>query len=251
MKLLVTIGVWLTGFILLGVLFFGPGEASRNREAVHEIAVKASKAAQDGDWETADDLYEEAVANMPHEYMYDLYNLKVQAAKAKAVNGDMLTAIDDMHGILESMPEDLRHGRLARDVRDLLARNQYYTAWIMRLEGAPRQSWIVFADRSRQQYRILSEQLSEKKQSHKNHFDYNLEGVVKLTRMDLATLRSMPLPAEAKRGALQGVGEPKKKRKKKKGMGMRKEGTKVGEEKPKDVRRDGKMAGERPESFGS
>ncbi len=244
MKPVFFIGIWLGGCILWLYVYLGLGSDARQREGFSPVLMRAGEALETNDYGTAVDLYEEAAAGMPDSYSEEQVQLRIHAARAKALDGSLLEAIDTMNDVLFEMPALMRRGRIGRDLRETMARNQYYAAWIMRLEGAPRHDWIVFADQSRQQYRILAETAGDSDTG--GDPAKNLESAVRLTRMDLATLRSLPLPPEAQRARERGVG---------KGEGEGKEGKGKaegpGKGKPNDARGTQPGAGVRPELFGS
>ena len=50
----------------------------------------------------------------------------------------------------------MNRGLLA-DARGALANAQYYTTWLMRLEGLPREEWQPEIEASRQNYKLLAE----------------------------------------------------------------------------------------------
>lgn len=250
MKTVLFVGIWLAGMIAWVYLYLGYGEEARQREALQPLIVQARAALEAEDFGLAQDLYEEAAAKMPEMYETDRAELKLRAANAQAINGDLLAAIDSMNELLVTMPASLRRTKTGIGVRDKLARNHYYAAWIMRLEGAPRANWIVHADRARQNYRVLAEQAAADKTPSAVDFSRNLEAVVNLTRMDLPTLKSLPLPPEAQRGRQQGVGQGPPQEGKGEGNGKGQQPGK-GKGKPQDARGEGAGPGQRPEAFGS
>jgi acetyl esterase/lipase len=86
---------------------------------------------------------------------------------------------------------------MKREARSALANAQYYTTWLMRLEGAPEAEWQAEIDASRQNYKLVAEQAlagSDAKSAKVAQDD--LESAIRLARMDIADLQGLPLPSQ-------------------------------------------------------
>jgi hypothetical protein len=77
-----------------------------------------------------------------------------------------------------------------------LANAQYYTTWLMRLEGLPREEWLKEIEASRQNYTLLAEQSKEAGDTNGAAKQAtNVESAVRLARIDLKELQGIPLPS--------------------------------------------------------
>ena len=65
-------------------------------------------------------------------------------------------------------------------------------AWLMRLEGATEEEWVPTAENARQHFRYLAESAQTKGDTADRE---NLAASVRLLRMDLSELESLPLPS--------------------------------------------------------
>ena len=68
-------------------------------------------------------------------------------------------ARDELESMVEQMQaNDKTDPVLMRDARQALARSQFYTTWLMRLEGLDRKVWEPEIEAARQNWRLLAEQ---------------------------------------------------------------------------------------------
>ena len=99
-------------------------------------------------------------------------------------------------GLLATVLKQGADAQQTRDVRAALASAQYYAAWLMRLEGAPREEWTIEADQSRQNFRLLAEETAQTDPKGADAHRKNLESTIRLARMDLSELQALPLPKQ-------------------------------------------------------
>jgi hypothetical protein len=86
---------------------------------------------------------------------------------------------------------------LATDARDALANAQYYTTWLLRLEGAAPEEWEREVDASRQNYKLVAETLVARgDDAGAARAQENLESSIRLARMDIKDLQGLPLPSQ-------------------------------------------------------
>ncbi len=93
---------------------------------------------------------------------------------------------------LEANPD--QDPELRKTVSAELAAASYYTAWVMRLEGATAEEWKPEAEQARQQFRLLAERAAAGGDVEAEALAKNLEATVRLEQMDLDTLKAKPLP---------------------------------------------------------
>ena len=83
------------------------------------------------------------------------------------------------------------------DARGALANAQYYTTWLMRLEGLSREEWEPEIEASRQNYKLLAEHAEEAgDEAAAEQARSDLESSIRLARMDLDELQGLPLPSQ-------------------------------------------------------
>src|SRR6185295_8184164 len=76
-----------------------------------------------------------------------------------------------------------------REAREALGNAQYYTTWLMRLEGAPREEWEPEIDAARQNYKLLAEEAVRTGDAAANERTCeDLESAVRLARMEIKDL---------------------------------------------------------------
>jgi hypothetical protein len=92
------------------------------------------------------------------------------------------------------MPAGHAEPGLEDNIRATLGAAEYYTAWLMRLEGAPANEWTPEVENARQHYRFLSEDQLQAGLPSAADNQKCLEAAIRLARMDLSELRAMPLP---------------------------------------------------------
>jgi hypothetical protein len=75
-----------------------------------------------------------------------------------------------------------------------LARAQFFTTWLMRLEGLDRKEWEPEIEAARQNWRLLAEHAATPAEKGRHQAD--LEAAVRLARIELEDLQGLPLPGE-------------------------------------------------------
>ena len=112
--------------------------------------------------------------------------------------------LPDAHGELRNLVDEMTADagadpKLLADARSAQANSQYYTTWLMRLEGAGRDEWEPEVESARQTYRLLAEQAEkagDTAAAAKHRED--LEAAVRLARMELSELQGLNLPKQCK-----------------------------------------------------
>lgn len=204
--------VWLLLPVAAGAYHYGPGQ-DRLRddltaewvERAQELAREARKiAALEGDaaarstWMEAEQAYAEALLAVREEHVELSQRLRLERAKAQM----FVSKLPEARRELEQLVQDLQGDasvppELLADARDSLANAQYYSTWLMRLEGAPRDEWEHEIDASRQNYKLLAEQAERSGDgSAAKKAKENLEAAIALARMDLTDLQGLPLPSQ-------------------------------------------------------
>lgn len=204
--------VWLLIPVGIGAYHYGPGQdrlrADRAEAAVEraETAVREARetAAKDGDdaargyWAEAEAAYAEAIDLLPAAKAVEARALRLERAKAQMFVSKLPEACHDLAALVDEISSDASpDAKLLDDARAALANAQYYTTWLMRLEGASRDEWEPQIEASRQNYKLVAqnaERAGDPKLASATRED--LESAIRLERMDLKELQGLPLPSQ-------------------------------------------------------
>lgn len=189
--LLLPIGAW--------AYHEGPGQDRTALEATDAVLVAAHQAADEGRWKEAVAKYEEAITKLPknqdaidkkvtQRLQIELNKARMQASGLPVAREELEVLVEQMTAEKDSDPE------LLREARQALARSQFYTTWLMRLEGLDRDAWAPEIEAARQNWRLLAEQAGGKQEALAHQGD--LEAAIRLERMEIEDLQGLPLPSE-------------------------------------------------------
>jgi hypothetical protein len=210
----VLVFAWLLLPVVAGAYHFGPGQdrlrVDRAAEAVaraekaaataREIAAKSGDEAAKASWGEAVDAYGEAIGLLPTAKTAETRALRLERAKAQMFVSQLPEARRDLDALVDELSNDpAADPVLATDARAALANAQYYTTWLLRLEGASREEWEPEIDAARQNYKLVAEKHAEgngcdTKIAAASRED--LESAIRLARMDLTELQGLPLPSQ-------------------------------------------------------
>lgn len=204
--------VWLLLPVAAGAYHYGPGQELARDDRAAELVAKAQDlaaqarevAAKEGDaaakplWMEAEAAYGEALSALRTEHVELGRTLRLERAKAQMFASKLPEARRDLQQLMLELEEDRSVApELSAQVREALANAQYYSTWLMRLEGAPREEWEREIDASRQNYKLLAEQAAEGADAAAaKQAKENLESAIALARMDLSELQGLPLPSQ-------------------------------------------------------
>jgi hypothetical protein len=204
--------VWLLLPVAAGAYHYGPGQdrlRSDRAEAAVERAETAARdargtAAKDGDeaargyWSQAEQAYAEAIELLPPGKTAEARALRLERAKAQMFCSQLPEAGRDLAALVDEISSDpAPDAKLLDGARGALANAQYYTTWLMRLEGASREEWEPQIEASRQNYKLIAERAEgagDPKLAAATRED--LESAIRLARMDLKDLQGLPLPSQ-------------------------------------------------------
>ncbi len=189
--LLIPIGAW--------AYHEGPGQDRIALEETDAVLVRAHEAAAAGDWHRAVRAYEEALGALPKDadavderltqrMRIELNKARMQASGLPDARAELESLVEQMQGADDTDPE------LLRDARQALARAQFYTTWLMRLEGLDREAWEPEIEAARQNWRLLAEESATPAEAEQHQQD--LEAAVRLARLEIEDLQGLPLPSE-------------------------------------------------------
>ena len=141
----------------------GPGQDRLALEETDAVLVAAHDAAQAGRWKEAVSRYEEAIGKLPKQdtavSKATVQRLQIELNKARMQAKGLSEARADLDSLVEQMEGDATTDpKLLAEARQLLARSQFFTTWLMRLEGLDREAWEPEIEAARQNWRLLAEQ---------------------------------------------------------------------------------------------
>jgi hypothetical protein len=195
--------ILLVGWLMLPVAAWayheGPGQDRTALETADAVLVAAHDVAAAGKWHEAVRKYEEALTKRPknadampkaavQRLQIELNKARMQASKLPEAREELETLVEQMVGEKDTDPV------LLRDARQALARAQFFTTWLMRLEGLQREEWEPEIEAARQNWRLLAEQTKDAAEAAQHQKD--LESAVKLARLEIEDLQGLPLPSE-------------------------------------------------------
>jgi hypothetical protein len=177
----------------------GPGQDRMALESTDAVLVAAHEAAAAGEWKQAVAKYEEALTKQPktadampksavQRLQIELNKARMQASKLPEARQELETLVEQMTAAKDTDPA------LLRDARQALARAQFFTTWLMRLEGLDRAEWEPEIEAARQNWRLLAEQAGDAAEVAQHQKD--LESAVRLARIEIEDLQGLPLPGE-------------------------------------------------------
>jgi uncharacterized membrane protein YccC len=189
--LLLPIGAW--------AYHEGPGQDRKALESTDAVLVAAFEAADSGRFKDAVAKYEEALKTLPKNpdavQKSTMQRLQIELAKARMQASGLPTAREELATLVDQMQsEKATDPRLLREARQALARSQFYTTWLMRLEGMDRREWEPEIEAARQNYRLLAEQA--KSPEEQKQLQGDVEASIRLARMEIEDLQGLPLPSE-------------------------------------------------------
>src|SRR3954452_19348387 len=152
-----TLYAWLLVPVALLAYHFGPGQAHLLRDEAARQLTLAVQAEKQENWKGAMEAYASALAKIPASDIQRRNQVRLAHAKVRMYSGEIVEAIGDLKGLLAEMPPGHTEGGLEDEIRATLGSAEYYTAWLMRLEGAPANEWTPEVENARQHYLFLSE----------------------------------------------------------------------------------------------
>jgi hypothetical protein len=179
---------------------YGPGQTRLRLDDTASLLSQARVHVRADEHAEAAALFDEALAKLPSEREGEGHRIRVERAKSQLLSGQLPAAYDDLAVLVPLLQEDSEtNPALLADARETQANAKYYLTWLMRLEGEPRSEWEPEIEASRQTYRLLAEQATDRHddaatQRHRE----NLEAAIRLARLDLSELQALPLPSQCK-----------------------------------------------------
>jgi len=184
--------MWLAVPVVLIAYHYGPGQSRLDQERAARLISEARAFEATEDWPEAVRAWEQALAATPESRTDVRLRLRLAQANARLFIGELPEALEALGSLLTDCRAGGADPELEREIRASLGSAHYYAAWLMRLESAPLEEWLVQAESARQHFRLLAEQSAGTEASL--DYEKNLEATIRLERMDLSELEGMPLP---------------------------------------------------------
>lgn len=192
MRKKILFALWLLVPVAMLAYHFGPGQVRLGTERAARAIAEARALEAAEAWPEAVQAWADALAATPADEKLARFQLRLAHANARIYAGELPEAMEDMETLLTETHAAKVDAAFQREVRGSLGSARYYTAWLMRLEGAATDEWLVQSESARQHFRLLAEET--KTTSQAAGFEKNLEATVRLEQMDLSELQGLPLP---------------------------------------------------------
>lgn len=184
---------------LAGVIFhLGPGREQAKLDRLDQLLGNAQASVAAENWGAAIEQYDLALAEMPAEKTQAARQVILEKAKAQMMAKKLPEARQTLEQVLADVRGDATcEKHFVAEVESALANAQYYMTWLMRLEGMSKEEWLPEIESARQHYAQVSrlgEELGDVDLVRRSQED--LEASVRLARMDLNELQSLPLPSQ-------------------------------------------------------
>lgn len=197
MRILMIVG-WL--FVGLGgaIFHYGPGQEHLEVDRVDQLLGFAQASVENENWAEAVKLFDEVLADLPREKIAESRSVQLEKAKCQMMAAQLPEARQSLQTLLDDVREDKDSDKsFIAEVQSALANSQYYTTWLMRLEGLPEEEWKPEIEAARQHYTQLALDAKDAgDQELLSRSSEDLESAVRLARMDLAELQGLPLPSQ-------------------------------------------------------
>ena len=215
----ILLGGWLLIAVLMGAYHYGPGQKRLELDKTQGSLAGAKQSLADEDYATAVEQFSDALTSLPTDHVDEARRIRIERAKAQMLARQLPAAYNELTALVPELQEDPNcDPKLLADAQQAFANAQYYTTWLMRLEGRPREEWEPEIEGSRQLYRLLAEQSakddagtekgiekgtekgadkSSGKATAVKHQE-DLEAAVRLALLDLSELQALPLPSQCK-----------------------------------------------------
>ncbi len=191
--------IWLTLPVLAGAYHFGPGQQGLKMDRAADSLATAQSAMAAEDWSRALAAYDAALAVVDSQENPRLaQSIRLGKAQAQMFSGQLPEAAADLETLVTDLEGDAKAEAGTRsEALSSLASAKFYMTWLKRLEGLGEADWKPDVENARQSYRRLAEAAEETGDSvAAQTYRENLEGTIRLARMDVSELQGIPIPKQ-------------------------------------------------------
>jgi hypothetical protein len=186
---------WLLVPVGFGAYHYGPGQEKLRIDDVSQVLAEADHQASVDDWAGAAKLYEDAIGNLPADHLAEVRRIRLERDKAWMNAKKLPEANADLTALVAELQSDPKADpKVLTGARQAMANAQYYTTWLMKLEGLGRDEWEPQIESARQLYRLLAEQADNKDDAASSRED--LESTIRLARMEPGDLQGWSIPKQ-------------------------------------------------------
>ncbi|MFO1053773.1 MAG: hypothetical protein U1F36_16275 [Planctomycetota bacterium] len=176
----------------------GPGQDRLKLDEVDTLLASAHDSAVAKDFGKAIEAYDKALAGLPAEHESVARHIRLERSKAWMLASKLPDARAELETLVDEIARDAKPDTtMLAEARRSLANAHYYTTWLMRLEGMPREVWEPEIDGARQQYRLLAEGSTVAADTGvQKKSKQDLEAAVLLSRLEIEELQGLPIPGQ-------------------------------------------------------
>lgn len=178
---------------------FGPGQSLLALDKASRQMQLAEEQIRQEQFARAVSTYGAALELIPADRVDLSRSVRLERAKAMLQSDGLAEAYDELTALTDEADTsaDAAATPFTADLRKTMADAQYYMAWLLRLEGEPRDAWEPDIEASRQGYKLLAEAAgNEDSAAETARLEGDVEAAVRLARMDLSELQALPLPKQ-------------------------------------------------------
>ena len=187
---------WLFLGLGIAIYHFGPGQQQVEIDHIAEILDTARSNVEAGQFADSVNQFDEVLTSMPADRVAQSRAIQLEKAKAQMLAAQLPESREALAALLEEVSSDeVVNVRFETEVRAALASSQYYTTWLMRLEGLPEDEWKPEIEAARQHYTLLTKMADQVNDADLEvRSSEDLESAIRLARMDISELQGLPLP---------------------------------------------------------
>lgn len=189
------LALWLMLPAAVGAYHYGPGQNGLKMDKAAEALAAARAATAAENWSGALAAYDSALAAVDAQKSPRLAQaIRLGKAQAQMFAGQLPEAAADLESLLTDIEGD---AKTRAEALSTLANAKFYMTWLKRLEGLGEADWQPDVENARQSYRQLAEEAEKSGDTAAaKTYRENLEGTIRLARMDVSELQGMPIPKQ-------------------------------------------------------
>ena len=193
------LALWLMLPAAVGAYHYGPGQNGLKMDKAAEALAAAKAAVASENWSAALTAYDTALAAVDSKEKPQLAQaIRLGKAQAQMFASQLPEAAAELENLLADLEGDTKADTKTRtEALSSLANAKFYMTWLKRLEGLGEADWQPDVENARQSYRQLAEDAEKAGDTAAaKTYRENLEGTIRLARMDVSELQGMPIPKQ-------------------------------------------------------